>query len=124
MITVGRFSKPEDAHLLRMKLGAGGVTAYLRDEFTTQMYWFYSNAIGGVKVEVFEEDEDRAKEILAAEELEAPVSVSCPECGSNSTHASERGRRLSFLSVMLLSLPLPVARFKYVCDDCGHRWKE
>lgn len=107
-----------------MKLGAGGVTAYLRDEFTTQMDWFYSNAIGGVKVEIFEEDEDRAREILAAGDVEDPVPVSCPACGSDSTRASERGRRLSFLSIMLLNFPLPVARFKFVCDHCGNRWKE
>lgn len=123
MITVGRYSKPEDAHLLRMKLGAGGVTAYLRDEFTTQMYWFYSNAIGGVKVEIFEEDEDRAREILAAGEVEEPVANPCPACASESTRTDETGRRLSFLSVMLLNFPLPVARFRFVCDDCGHRWK-
>lgn len=124
MITVGCYSKPEEAHLMRMKLGANGVKAYLRDEFTTQMYWFYSNAIGGVKVEIFEEDEQRAKEILETGDVDTPTAHPCPACASQSTRTNETGRRLSFLSILLLNLPLPVSRFKFVCNDCGHHWKE
>lgn len=64
MITIARFSKPEDAHLLRMRLEAGDVPAYLQDENIIQMDWLYSNAVGGVRVQIAEEDLERAKEIL------------------------------------------------------------
>jgi hypothetical protein len=37
MITVATFSKPEEAHLLRMRLEAGGVTAFVQDEYMVQM---------------------------------------------------------------------------------------
>ena len=37
MITVATFSKPEEAHLLRLRLGAGGVDAYVHDENTVQL---------------------------------------------------------------------------------------
>jgi len=65
MIVVATFSKPEEAHLLRMRLEAGGINAFIRDENTIQMDWLYSNALGGVRVEVAEEDEAAARELLA-----------------------------------------------------------
>ncbi len=72
MIVVATFSKPEEAHLLRMRLAAGGVAAYIRDENTVQMDWLYSNALGGVRVEVAEEDVAATRELLANDEGIAP----------------------------------------------------
>lgn len=126
MITIARFSKPEDAHLLRMRLGAEGVRAFLQDEYIAQIYWLYSNAIGGVRVQIFESDLPRAKEILATEpaEPEPAAELECPKCGSPRNRPNETTRRLSFLSVLLLNFPLPVAKFSFVCEDCGHRWND
>jgi Putative prokaryotic signal transducing protein len=67
MVVVARFSKPEEAHLLRMRLEAGGIQAFIRDENTIQIDWLYSNALGGVRVEVAEEDEAATRELLAAD---------------------------------------------------------
>jgi len=67
MVTIATFSKVEEAHLLRMRLEDAGIPAYLRDENTIQIDWLYSNALGGVRVEVAEEDVDAAKAILAME---------------------------------------------------------
>jgi Putative prokaryotic signal transducing protein len=67
MVVVATFSKPEEAHLLRMRLEAGGIQAFIRDENTIQIDWLYSNALGGVRVEVAEEDEAAARELLAAD---------------------------------------------------------
>jgi hypothetical protein len=67
MMTIASFSKPEEAHLLRMRLEDAGIPAYLRDENTIQVDWFYSNALGGVRVEIAEEDLDAAKAVLAEE---------------------------------------------------------
>lgn len=55
MLTVATFSKPEEAHMLRLRLEAGGVPAYIQDENMVQTDWLYSNAIGGVRVQI---DED------------------------------------------------------------------
>jgi Putative prokaryotic signal transducing protein len=67
MVVVATFSKPEEAHLLRMRLEAGGIQAFLRDENTIQVDWLYSNALGGVRVEVAEEDVAATRELLAAD---------------------------------------------------------
>lgn len=67
MVVVATFSKPEEAHLLRMRLEAGGIQAFLRDENTIQVDWLYSNALGGVRVEVAEEDVAATRELLATD---------------------------------------------------------
>ena len=37
MLTVATFSKPEEAHMLRLRLEAGGVPAFIQDENMVQM---------------------------------------------------------------------------------------
>lgn len=67
MITIATFTKVEDAHLLRMRLENAGIPAFLRDENTIQWDWLYSNLLGGVRVEVADEDEEAANAVLNEE---------------------------------------------------------
>jgi hypothetical protein len=62
MVTIATFPTPEDAHLFRAFLGSEGIEAALLDEFFVQLFWQYSNAIGGVRVTVDEQDEAAATE--------------------------------------------------------------
>jgi hypothetical protein len=68
MVTIASLSKPEEAHMLRMRLEAAGFPAYVQDEHLIQIDWLLSNAIGGVRVQVAEDDLPAVKEFLAAEE--------------------------------------------------------
>ncbi len=54
-----------EAHLLRMRLGAAGIDAFLQDENMIQMDYLYSNLLGGVKVQVADEDVPAVRELLA-----------------------------------------------------------
>jgi hypothetical protein len=60
MITIATFTLPEDAHLFRMFLESRDVPAVLLDEHFAQLFWHYSNAIGGVRVAVEESDAEAA----------------------------------------------------------------
>ena len=64
MKTLASFSKPQDAHLLVSRLEGSGVSAYVRDEHMVSLDWLASNAVGGVKVDVADEDFPRALEIM------------------------------------------------------------
>ena len=70
MTTIATFNKPEDAHLLRMRLEAGGIPAFIQDENLVQIGWLLANAIGGVRVQVADEDVASARELLAAQDAE------------------------------------------------------
>ncbi len=60
MKTIATFTTAEDAHLFRTYLESHGIRAHLLDEYFVQLFWHYSNAIGGVRVAVEEEDADQA----------------------------------------------------------------
>ena len=126
MVTVATFSKPEEAHLFRLRLEAGGVQAFVQDEHLVQMNWMFSNAIGGVRVQILEEDIPLAKEILqdGAVELPDAILVTCPFCGSTKTKQDELPRRIAFLSLLLFNFPLLFSKHRYKCDDCGKKWNE
>lgn len=62
MITIATFTTPEDAHLFRACLGSQGIEGYVFDEYFVQLFWYYSNAIGGVRVAVDDADAAAAGE--------------------------------------------------------------
>ena len=62
MVIVARFQTPEEAHLFRSFLESRGISAELFDEHVVQLFWHYSNAIGGVRVVVGPDDEEEAAE--------------------------------------------------------------
>lgn len=127
MITVGTFSKPEEAHLLRMRLEAGGVRAFVQDENLVQMHWLYSNAIGGVRVQIAEEDHAQAVEILRDEqafELPDAVDPICPYCGSTDVGPDELPRRIAFAMLIVLSFPMLFGKTKIRCASCRRKWNE
>lgn len=68
MKTIARFGKAEDAHLCRMRLGSVGIEAFVQDENMAQLEQPLSDAVGGVSVEVNDEDYATAMEFLAADE--------------------------------------------------------
>jgi len=60
MTTIAAFTTPEDAHLFRMWLESQGIEAFVFDEYFVQLLWYYSNTIGGVRVEVDDADAEVA----------------------------------------------------------------
>lgn len=70
MKTLAAFNKPIDAHMLIARLDGNGIPAYARDEHMVSLDWLASNAIGGVKVDVADEDYAKALEFLATPGLD------------------------------------------------------
>lgn len=117
MRIVAAFSTPTEAHLVMSRLRSAGIRAVIRDELTVTFDWCLSNAIGGVKIEVPEEDFDDAMAIVRIEPSERAV-LCCPHCGSSDTAV----RVLSVFGAIcvLLKLPIPMARVVVDCYRC-HR---
>lgn len=79
MMTLARFQVPEEAHLLRAYLGHAGIESAVLDEHTIQWFWHLSNALGGVRLSVDDEDMEDAMELhaeyLAARKADPPVET-------------------------------------------------
>jgi len=63
-VTVLTFTYPHEAAVIKSRLESEGIICFLQDEFTAQINPFYSNAIGGVKLQVGESDLEETLEIL------------------------------------------------------------
>ena len=114
---IASYSKPEDAYLAASALEAAGISVLVRDADTVGTYWLYSNAIGGVKLEIAPEDAERARGILELPRKEESLLLKCPHCGSGNTRLREMNV-FAALSVALGVL-LPFRSRKVDCLDCG-----
>lgn len=82
--TLASFEFPADAQILKGKLESEGISVFLRDEHTLNSDPLISNAIGGVKLQVYTEDKEKAFEIY--NEIRAYARddhgnlIVCPNC--------------------------------------------
>jgi hypothetical protein len=128
LVTIGSYSTPYEASLVRGELEAFNIDATLADENTVSINWLWSNALGGVKVQVPESEVAEALGVLRTGESDEPdgqdmpQATLCPVCGSADTHyyLDKRG---SFLTWLVLGIPVMPAISKRECAGCGHKWK-
>ena len=64
LVTIATFDQPAQARLAQSALEDAGIQAAVADESIVAMDWLLSNAVGGIKVQVWEEDADRAVGVL------------------------------------------------------------
>jgi L-2-hydroxyglutarate oxidase LhgO len=120
MVTVRSCYSLPDAQVIQSHLEGSGIKAFLPDEYTVQNYWLWTNAIGGIRVQVLEEDAERAAEILkeesAADQNEA--AKKCPHCGS--TLRESYGFSLYFNIAVTLLFSIPIrTKATWHCSKCG-----
>ena len=125
MTTIATFTLPEDAYLLRMRLESVGIEAFIQDETFIQMDILYSNAVGGVRVQVADEDVSAVHEFLAEDAGISPEADEprCPKCGSTAIETERFSRRFAYLSFLFLGLPVLLFRRRSRCAHCLHTWK-
>lgn len=116
MKTVATFSTPTEAQLVIARLRSAGIETNLRDELTVTTDWALSNAVGGVKIEVADEDWTAARELL-----ELPVSdeglVQCPHCASTNIRFRPIGA-FTAICVALFAFVLPSRKATVDCLSC------
>lgn len=123
-VTVAAFSLATEAHLARLKLEAEDVDCVLVDEHLISTNWLLSPAIGGIKLQVPEDQLARAREVLGAQavewdEADQKLASACPHCGVGEFVPAPRARWTFAVSLLLLGLPLLFLPKRWVCDHCG-----
>lgn len=64
LVTVASYRDLPNADLARAALESAGIPAWIQDDNLVRMDWFYSNAIGGMRLQVDVADAEAAREIL------------------------------------------------------------
>lgn len=108
-------------------LSESDIQSFIANEQTIQSDWLLSQALGGIQLQVFEDDFEKAEKILAdyhendkfALEVEHTVEnpafdFVCPKCGSN--HIYRDDSSTSFFGISLLS------SHKFVCYYCENEF--
>ncbi|MEQ1110133.1 DUF2007 domain-containing protein [Acinetobacter seifertii] len=115
-ILVKTFSFPYEAQIAKTQLEA------------FNMDWFYSNALGGVRLFVLEKDVDDTKAFLEkdfSKDLEQEFGKNkerCPNCGSYDIEAYTKGKKSAFMAFMFLGLPLFSFKNGNRCKQCQYFW--
>ena len=131
LVTIIAFRDLPQALLAQGKLESEGIESTLADDNVVRMDWFWSTAMGGVKLQVAPENAERAMEVLS-EEIPPSLDVdeagefmqpSCPKCGSLDVRydAPLHGVQLAVLYVA--PLPLPAGKKRWICETCGAQWE-
>jgi hypothetical protein len=115
IITFESYYDPMLAHIVRSRLEANGISCFIADENTIGANPLYNQAVGGVKIKIFERDLQRCRDILANEgdlheqdhfeiDDETNTYVVCPFCAStnvsNIAAENESGLLDSFINLV------------------------
>lgn len=149
LVTIASFRDLYDAQLAKIRLESAGLEWFFADEATVHADWLYSNAIGGIKLQVRKADVQRALDVLARDSIdedfaekaiqEEVESSVCPRCGSENIAYYSRPEAavtlflllaiipcvitISYVFWFFALLPLLLPESKWGCEDCRHTWR-
>lgn len=114
---IGAFEYVADVQIIKGKLESEGIPVFLKDENTLNSDPMISNAIGGVKLQVYSKDKERAlaiyNEIRAYALDNDGKPIVCPNCKAQRSEAFY-GRKGIFYKLF----PFFEKR-KFKCLSCG-----
>lgn len=127
---IGRYQYSSEALIYKGKLESEGIEVFMRDSNTVDTNPLYSNAVGGVKLFVKNEDVEKATKVLS-EISKFSVDdnnelVKCPKCGAEQvdmvTSIKDIKSLLSFIfSTLLFFMPFH-SKHKYKCATCKYEF--
>jgi len=138
IIVYKSFYNPIEANIVRAKLEDSGIHCFLTDENISILQPLYNQAIGGVKLHVFEQDKPEIDLLLAKEhgqviyeelspDKTAGESITiCAKCGSTNVAYGQATKNRYSWWVAIVALMLAVYPFKvnmcFHCYDCGNEF--
>ncbi|MCX2573097.1 putative signal transducing protein [Pedobacter sandarakinus] len=138
-IVYSTFYDPMQANIIRARLEDSGFACFLADENVATINPLYNQAIGGVKLIVFERDVEAIQSLLSEDiaidtDLDGDTDFAaadsgalCPNCNSKNVSygmatKNKYGIFASIIAFLTLSPPI-VAKKCFHCYDCGHEFK-
>lgn len=133
IITLGSYYDPMLAHIIRTRLEANGIPCFIADENTIGANPLYNQAIGGVKLKIFEHDLEKCRALLATEgdlheqdhfeiDDETNTYVLCPYCASNNvsniSETEKESRPSAFLNSFLNLVNPFYTQKNWHCNNC------
>jgi hypothetical protein len=110
-VTVAVFTLPHEYAVVKARMESEGIRCFARDEATVSAHPFYSNLVGGIKLQVLVADVEHAREILIASGTiseDPPESVTSGEVWADVAHLfklpSVPNKALRSIALVLVAL--------------------
>jgi len=112
LVTVGRYRDLPEALVAQAALWGAGVSCHLANYHLISINWLYSNAVGGMLLQVHAEDADDARLVLAVVKAPLPpesepmsdwlvTEATCAACGSSEIESVDALRVTGALALLL-----------------------
>src|ERR1700712_570526 len=113
IITLEQYYDPMLAHIIRTRLEDNGIPCFIADDNIISANPIYNQAVGGIKLKIFEHDLERCREILATEgdlheldhveiDEETNQAVICPYCASTNVRFGQAtDKRFHWITVLV-----------------------
>lgn len=130
VVTVQQYRDLAEAQLAMGVLESAGIPCYLRDENTVRVQWFWSNLMGGIRLQVREEDRAAAEALLLQpipEQIQVDGGIPyeqprCPKCNSLQIHLQGVDKQTLQASIPASEIPDPAPTSAWRCSSCGTFW--
>ncbi len=130
MVTIRKFRDLPEALFAKGSLESAGIECAMLDDNMVRLDWFISNLLGGVKLQVRQEDASIAEEILSQPipenfdvtgigDYEQPR---CPKCQSLDVNFQEVAPA-AYVSAYV-NVPIPFHRRAWRCHSCDAEWED
>ena len=116
LVTVRQFRDLPDAAAAKSVLDSAGIQSLLRDENTIRIDWMWSNLLGGIRLQVRQEDFLDAQNVLSQ-----PVPETI-ELGEGESYQQPRCQHCQSLDIGFAA-PIMMRQHYWICHTCGHEWE-
>ena len=126
MVTIATFSEPAKAKRLKERLQQAGLKADIHNEGHLQQVAFMSKPQANVKVQVDDDDFERAQALMVEWEASDPdiaaAIIRCPQCGSSRIEYPQMTRKALTPALASILFALRIFPKEFYCEDCHYTW--
>src|SRR6266566_4957593 len=126
MVTIATFNEPAKAKHLKDRFQRAGLKADIHNEGHLQQVAFMSRPQANVKVQVDDNDFERAQGLMVEWEASDPdiaaAIIRCPQCGSSNIEYPQMTRKFITPALVGVLCAMKIIPKEFYCQDCHFSW--
>ena len=126
MVTIATFNEAAKAKRFKERLQQAGLRADIHNERYLQQMAFMSKPQANVKLQVDDNDFERAQQLMMEWETTDPdvgaALVRCPQCGSSRIQYPQMSRKFITPGVATVLFAMRIFPKEFYCEDCHFTW--
>ena len=134
LITIKRFDTAIEAHIIKNKLESEGIPSYVMDENIVTLNPLLNFAVGGVRLQINQEDTEKATAILT-EINDTPLTnernevIACPNCQSTELYTDFKTMKdakgiLAMIAAFFFAVFPMYSKSVYKCKKCNTEFEK